>query len=90
MNTDVSQAPNQHIRMISEGSCDTEDCSNAMATKKISFSITRINYILKYIKVVTVILTVIWNCNIISQYHCFYCISDQINAALVSIRDFFC
>ncbi len=30
-------APNQHIRMISEGSCDTEDFK-------------RINYILKYIK----------------------------------------
>ncbi len=25
----VSWAPNQHIRMISEGSCDTEDWSNA-------------------------------------------------------------
>ncbi len=24
----VSWAPNQHIRMISEGSCDTEDWSN--------------------------------------------------------------
>jgi len=25
----VSRATNQHIRMISEGSCDTEDWSNA-------------------------------------------------------------
>jgi len=24
-----------------------------------------------------------------SQYYCFYCIFDQMNAALVSIRDFF-
>ncbi len=27
-NTSVSWASNQHIRMISEGSCDTEDWSN--------------------------------------------------------------
>jgi len=26
--TGVSWAPNQHIRIISEGSCDTEDWSN--------------------------------------------------------------
>ncbi len=32
---------------------------------------------------------VILNCNSISQYYCFYCIFDQINAALVTIRDFF-
>ncbi len=44
----------QHIRMISEGSCDTED----------------------------------W-CNDISQYYCFSCILDQINAGLVSRREFF-
>jgi len=37
--------PNQHIRMISEGSCNTEDCL------KFSFAITGINYILKYIKI---------------------------------------
>ncbi len=41
-NKNVSWAPNQHIRMISEGSCDTEDW-------KFSFTITGINYILKYI-----------------------------------------
>jgi len=35
--------------MISEGSCDTEDWSND--DKKISFAITRINYILKSIKI---------------------------------------
>ncbi len=42
-------AANQHIRMISEGSCDTEDWSNVCW--KISFAITGINYILKYIKI---------------------------------------
>ncbi len=36
---------NQQFRMISEGSCDTEDCS------KFSFVITGINYILKYIPI---------------------------------------
>ncbi len=29
----VSWAPNQHIRMISEGSCDTEDWSSLMAAE---------------------------------------------------------
>jgi len=32
---------------------------------------------------------VILNCNTISHVTLFYCILDQINAALVSIRDFF-
>ncbi len=45
--------------MISEGSCDTEDCSNG------------------------------FYCNNVLQYYCFYCIFDQINAALMSIRDLF-
>ncbi len=27
-NNNASWAPNQQIRMISEGPCDTEDCSN--------------------------------------------------------------
>ncbi len=31
----------------------------------------------------------ILNCNNILQYCWFYCIFDQINAALVNIRDFF-
>ncbi len=39
--------PNQHIRMISEGSCDTEDWSNEAENSAL---ITEINYILKYIK----------------------------------------
>ncbi len=39
---------NQHIRMISEGSCDTEDWSNDAENSDL---ITEINYILKYIKI---------------------------------------
>ncbi len=45
----VSWAPNEHIRMISEGLCDTEDWSNGCW--KFSFAITWINYIWKYIKI---------------------------------------
>ncbi len=41
-------ALNQHIRIISEGSCDTEDCNNGCW--KISFVITDLNDLLKYIK----------------------------------------
>ncbi len=41
----VSCTANQYIRMISEGSCDTEDWSNA----ENSALITEINYILQYI-----------------------------------------
>ncbi len=49
-NTDNNQkwASNQHIRMISEGSCDTEDWSNDAENSAL---ITGINYILKYIKI---------------------------------------
>jgi len=53
--------------VISEGSCDTEDWSNDAENSAL---ITEINYILKYIKMGTVIL----NCNNISPYYCFYCI----------------
>ncbi len=76
----VSWAPNQNIRMISKGSCDTKDWSNDYW--KFSLAITWINYILK-------LKTVILNCNNISQYYCFYCIFNHINAALMSIRFFF-
>ncbi len=47
-NTKTFSWANQHIRMISEGSCDTEDWSNEW---KFSFAITEINYILKYINI---------------------------------------
>ncbi len=40
-----------------------------------------IHYILKYIQTENIL-----NCNI-SHCYCFYCISDQINAVLLSIRD---
>ncbi len=46
--------------MISEGSCDTEDWINDAENSAL---ITGINYILKYIKIKTVIL----NCNNISR-----------------------
>ncbi len=39
---------NRHIRIISEGSCDTEDWSNDAENSAL---ITRINYILQYIQV---------------------------------------
>ncbi len=68
----ISRTANQNIMMISEGSCD---CSN---DAEHSAEITRINVILKYIK--------IENSTNISQ--CFCCILDQINAGLLSKRDF--
>ncbi len=45
--SNVSWAPNQHIRMISEGSCDTEDYSNDAENSAL---ITGINYTFKYFK----------------------------------------
>ncbi len=57
--------------MISEGSCDTEDCSTGC---KIT-----LNYILK-----------LKNLKFKLQYYRLYCIFlNQINAAFVSIRDFY-
>ncbi len=47
-----------------------------------SFDITEINYISNVLKKETAIL----NYNNISHYFCFYCIFDQINADLVSIK----
>ncbi len=72
---------NQNFRMISEGSCDTEDWSNDAENSDL---ITAINYILTFIHIETAIL----NCNNISHYYCFYCRFHQINAALISRRDF--
>ena len=43
----VSWAADQHIRMISEGSCDTEDWSNDAENSAL---ITGINYFIKYIQ----------------------------------------
>ncbi len=58
----VSLAANQHIRMISEGSRDTEDWRNDAENSALT---TRINYILQYIQYCK---TVLLNCNNISQY----------------------
>ncbi len=44
----VSWGPNQYIRMISEGSCDTEDWSNDAENTAL---ITGMNSILKYYKI---------------------------------------
>ncbi len=46
--TDDNWAANQYIRMISEGSCDTEDWSNDAENSAL---ITGINYSLKYIQI---------------------------------------
>ncbi len=72
----VSWAPNQYIRirMISKGSCDTEDWRNGCW--KFSFAITEINYILKHINIKkTVILNCNNNnnkCNVIIHFYCFW------------------
>ncbi len=57
-------------------------CDNDFWLLKFSFAITGINSFLKYIKIENL------KCKSISQYPCFYCIFEQINA-LVNIRDFF-
>ncbi len=43
-----TSAANHHIRMISEGSCDTEDWSNDADNSAL---ITEINYIWKHIQI---------------------------------------
>ncbi len=63
--------------MISEGSCDTEDWSNDAENSDLHHMNTIFFYIWKY-KIV------ILNCNNISKFYSFYCIFDQINAALVN------
>ncbi len=76
----VSWSVNQYIRMISEGSCDTEDWSNDAENSAL---IRGTSYILKYIQTENILYY-----NNISQCYCFYCIFDQINAALVTRKDF--
>ncbi len=61
-------AANQHIRMIYERSCDTEDWSNDAGNTAL---ITGINYILKYIQLFISILSY-FNSNNILQYYCFW------------------
>ncbi len=62
----IDDNKNQHITIISEGSCE--------------LCITGKNYIKKYFH--------IENSYFIVQYYWLYCVFDQINAALVSRRDF--
>ncbi len=64
--------------MISEVSCDSGDYW------EFRFAITRINYILKYIKHKRLFLIVMTY----FQYYSFYCIFIQINAACVNTKDF--
>ncbi len=66
--------------MIFEGSCDTE---SGVMMLKIQLCFTGINYILKYFKIENGL-----NFSNISQNYSL-CIFDQINAALMSIRNFF-
>ncbi len=60
-NENVSWAPNQYIRMISKGSCDTEywsnDTENSALSSKEQFTFIQLKLLL-------------YNCNI-SQYYCF-------------------
>ncbi len=65
-------------------SCDTKDWSNDAENTAFIVGITAI---LSDIHIENK--TAILNCNYIPQYFCFYCIFDQMNAALVSRRDFF-
>ncbi len=71
--------------MIYEGSCETEAGSNVAENLAL---ITGINYILKE-KEQKKQKAVILNSRNNSQYYCFCCILDQINAGLVSRREFF-
>ncbi len=52
--------------------------TRVMMPKSFSFAITEINYIFKYIKTENSHFT----------FYSFYCIFDQINVALFTIRDF--
>ncbi len=69
----------QQIRMISEGSCDTEDWSNDAENSAL---ITEINYILKYIK-----MEVILNCNISNDY-CFFLVIISLSLIYIYIYNF--
>ncbi len=80
----VYGAANQLIRMISKGSCDTEDWSNDAKNSALPHR----NKL--YLYKIPIQKTIISHCNNISQYYCFYCIFfNQIYAALVSIKDLF-
>ncbi len=77
-----SWAADQYIRMISEGSCDTEDWRNDAENSAL---ITGINYILKHIQNMHTYLNVLLSISAVL----FYCIFCQINAALVNFFELF-
>ncbi len=60
----VSCAANQHIRMISEGSCDAEDCSNDAENSALHHR-NKLN-----------LLAIYQNKNFYFQYYCFYWIFE--------------
>ncbi len=68
-------------RMISERSCDTKDWSND-AENSALHQRNKLHF-----KMYFKIKQFFFNCNNISQYYWFYCIFNQINAALVRKRD---
>ncbi len=63
INRNIYWAANQYIKIISEGLCDSDDCSN----DEIQLLITGIKYIHKENSLLQL------NCNNIS-HDCFYCI----------------
>ncbi len=65
-------APNQHIRVISEVSCDTEDWNNGCW--KFSFALrNKLHFKIHYIYTL-IFKKNIFYCINIYQYYCFYCI----------------
>ncbi len=62
--------------MISEDHGDTEDCSNDAENTALITEIIRYSHRKQLFYIIII-------------FHCFYCMFDQINAALVNKRDFF-
>ncbi len=69
--------------MISE---DHVTLKTAVIMLKIQLCITEIHYGSKYIQIEFKLLNYIFNSTNISQYYCFCCNLDQINAGLVTRR----
>ncbi len=90
-NNKCSWTSNQHIIIIYEGSCDTENWRNAEnlalnhRNKLHTHTHTHTPHTHIYIYIYSNRKGILYRINI-SQYYCFYCMFDQINAALVSIR----
>ncbi len=76
--------PNQNVRMISGRLCDTEDWSNGCWN--ISFAITGINHMVKYIKLENCFKLGYYS-HAITAFTVFFL--KQINAAFVSLRGYF-